>query len=631
MAEWRFPSNDYGEIKGINDSGVSMFRGTPLKSLAREICQNSLDAAIEGKTVTVQFNVFKIETSKIPGGTALADAFSRCMCFWKKEGHDVGEATDFFKNALKLIKKEECYFLRISDFNTTGLRGSRKEINTDWTNLTKSSGVSDKKGMAGGSYGIGKFAPFACSAFSTVFYSTYDSYEEKASQGVARLVTFTNSENKDTQGIGYYGNTRNTPILEEMKLDSSFSRKQGQYGTDIFIAGFRYGAEDWTTEIIGALLDGFLGAFWNKKLEVCVGDVVIKKENLKEIIANYKCNDIGYADKYYEVLISDKTMWNTIDFYGKGEIKLGLLQSDEGLGKVAMIRKTGMKIMDKDRLSGNVPFMGVMFIEGQEINKDLRLMENPEHNKWEPQRVKNVIVAKQILKGLTDFIKEQITALVNSTQIDSVDVVGACIYLPDEIEGENGNTFEEVSNDRVLNIDIKEVKQNAMSKQVPGNWESTTDEIENLAETESVYLEKDGDEEEWFHPGGNTENRSSKPGQPAHYEFGRGKQEQKRTHVSIEKMTCMCVNRKDGKYILMIFPNDDCKEGVIELFFSAETQRYKAIIKKATIFGKNTLLSVNDNKINDVQFEKGKLLKLCVYIDYYDYCSMEAELYATSK
>ena len=38
MIKWRFPSNDYGENKGINDSGVAMFRGTPLKSLAREIC-----------------------------------------------------------------------------------------------------------------------------------------------------------------------------------------------------------------------------------------------------------------------------------------------------------------------------------------------------------------------------------------------------------------------------------------------------------------------------------------------------------------------------------------------------------------------------------------------------------------
>ena len=50
MAYWYFPSNDHGENKGINDSGVATFRGTPLKSLAREICQNSLDAAT-GKTV----------------------------------------------------------------------------------------------------------------------------------------------------------------------------------------------------------------------------------------------------------------------------------------------------------------------------------------------------------------------------------------------------------------------------------------------------------------------------------------------------------------------------------------------------------------------------------------------------
>lgn len=41
---WRFPSNDYGQIFGIADSGVETFKGTPMKSLAREICQNSIDA-----------------------------------------------------------------------------------------------------------------------------------------------------------------------------------------------------------------------------------------------------------------------------------------------------------------------------------------------------------------------------------------------------------------------------------------------------------------------------------------------------------------------------------------------------------------------------------------------------------
>ena len=68
---------------------------------------------------------------------------------------------------------EDCYILRISDFNTSGLLGSKEEINTDWTNLTKSSGASDKKGTAGGSYGIGKYAPFACSDFAQIL-CTYD-------------------------------------------------------------------------------------------------------------------------------------------------------------------------------------------------------------------------------------------------------------------------------------------------------------------------------------------------------------------------------------------------------------------------------------------------------------------------
>ena len=34
---WNFPSNNYGQIFGIADSGVETFNGTPIKSLAREI------------------------------------------------------------------------------------------------------------------------------------------------------------------------------------------------------------------------------------------------------------------------------------------------------------------------------------------------------------------------------------------------------------------------------------------------------------------------------------------------------------------------------------------------------------------------------------------------------------------
>lgn len=36
--KWNFPSNNHSQIIGIADSGVEMFKGTPIKSLAREIC-----------------------------------------------------------------------------------------------------------------------------------------------------------------------------------------------------------------------------------------------------------------------------------------------------------------------------------------------------------------------------------------------------------------------------------------------------------------------------------------------------------------------------------------------------------------------------------------------------------------
>ena len=283
MAIWRFPSNDYGEKKGINDSGVSLFRGTPLRSLAREICQNSLDAA-RAKTIVVEFNAFDISTTSLPGYEALKDTFERCADFWSDQKSVTTK--NFFSNAIDKITADKIHMLRISDFNTAGLTGSREEVNTNWTNLTKSSGVSDKNSTAGGSFGIGKFAPFACSDFSTVFYSTYDEKGMEASQGISRLVTFRREDDQTTQGIGYYGEDRNTTTYSQLRLDPNFSRSEGQHGTDIYIAGYKHFAEEdgWEKSIIISILDSFLGAIWDEKLIVKVGDIEISKPTLNELI-----------------------------------------------------------------------------------------------------------------------------------------------------------------------------------------------------------------------------------------------------------------------------------------------------------------------------------------------------------
>ena len=44
MMKWNFPSRDNGQIEGFSNPGLAWFKGDPLQALAREICQNSLDA-----------------------------------------------------------------------------------------------------------------------------------------------------------------------------------------------------------------------------------------------------------------------------------------------------------------------------------------------------------------------------------------------------------------------------------------------------------------------------------------------------------------------------------------------------------------------------------------------------------
>ena len=65
MIHWRFAQNDDGEESGINANYAAKFRGNRIPSLAREICQNSLDAALNG-TVRVEFSLFELPKEKFP-------------------------------------------------------------------------------------------------------------------------------------------------------------------------------------------------------------------------------------------------------------------------------------------------------------------------------------------------------------------------------------------------------------------------------------------------------------------------------------------------------------------------------------------------------------------------------------
>ena len=158
--------------------------------------------------------------------------------------------------------------------------------------LTKGSGTSDKAEGNGGSKGIGKYACFVASDLNTVFYSTKAYNEEKHREekgyiGISKLRSRSmhNPErpNLMTMGTGYYAiNSDNAPFKEELSLDKSFVREDGEYGTDIYLIG--YSSKNWKENIVYKVLEGFMGSIIFNDFEVQVDDLLINKDTLSDII-----------------------------------------------------------------------------------------------------------------------------------------------------------------------------------------------------------------------------------------------------------------------------------------------------------------------------------------------------------
>lgn len=620
--DWSFPSNNFGDVNGIGHSGIETFQGTPLKSLAREICQNSLDAAIPGKVARVEFIPFQIKAKNFPGIHSLKDAFEKSKLFW---GSQKGKKTkEILEKGLQDLSSESVSFLRVSDFNTSGLLGSKKEYNTPWVNLTKSSGASDKAGTSGGSFGIGKFAPFACSSIRTVFYGTHDTENIDCYQGISRIVSFKNSDGDTTTGTGYFGGDKNSPIFQQLSLDPNFMRKRGETGTDIYISGFKYFDTDWKDDIIRSVLDGFLYAIYSGNMAVVVDDITMDSKSLPGLIHEYSdtYSDVSEnADKYYKVLTTVPE-WFEIDFKNMGSVKLKLLIEPDLHRRVAMIRKTGMKIMDRGRISGIIPFAGVMLIEGDEINEFLRQIENPQHTKWEPNRlIGHESYARSIITDLGNFIKEKLHELRGQEESESIDPsVGE--FLPDE---SNDTVPEDIGEKETLEDKKASIETSRVKKRFqPSDMENPTDK-EELSSPD----EDGSDTGPATGSGGGEGKTSSKTpgaGEDGGDGFGTdpGPMNKTRKTISSNKIRVVIINKDLGEYSLHFVPAESAESGQLELFLSAETQRYPAPITKAVILGQAPL-KISNNVITGLQFEKNTPLRIKVTLDYYDYCSLEVK------
>ncbi len=630
--KWCFPSSNGGEKQGLNNSGIQTFMDNPIKSLAREICQNSLDAVLKNKTAIVEFSTFSINSTDFPDKEGFTDILKRCSDFCKDNKNQ--KTFNFFKNALDKLNGRKLNMLRISDFNTTGLKGN------DWDNLVNSSGSSEKTDNKGGSFGIGKNAPFACSDFQTVFYSTLDLDNKQKCKGVSKLISYKLGENADgsdnlSQGTGYYGiaSPFNIKHINEMlDLDKNFKRTTS--GTDIYISAFRTaGEEEFKANIIAEVLDGFLVAIWQGTLEIRVNGYIINKSTLNKVIDDYKKALNDNTIMCYGLLADQELEWYELPIklsgtMTLGNIKFGFKLRYDGTNKVSMIRSSGMKILDKGNLCPSLRFVGLGLVQGDALNNLLRSLENPSHNKWEPQRSSDPNVARNLLRDIYNSMTEKLNEVASNTFDDQIDIEGAGDYLPDVVEEEQKTKEQKpIEQTETLNkiIDV-ETKVIETPKSVA---HLETDEIGNdvqlVEESQGSPDEGDGYEgleHQGKKPHGEGERELDDIGMNPDDEDYSG---QEQIMVKAKDLRIFCINKKEQLYRLIFTPTTSSLKGFIAISKIAEqSEKMPARI----IYVKDPNLEFTRNKIGYFEFKEGHPCKVDIKIEGEEYASMEVKLYA---
>lgn len=467
MIKWNFPSNQDGQIKGVADAGIENFNGTELSSLARENCQNSLDAALDedNPKVEVEFERHFIYNTQIPGIDEYRKILASCKNFWDASKSEKAKA--FLKNAVLHANNETGFVLRISDYNTTGLSDPYKKTENPfdfsfdgWNALIKIDGGANKGDDKAGAFGIGKSAPFSNSYYRLVFYRTFNQKHERAAQGISRLMSYRDGASM-TSGVGYYGEANgNDPVETIAQLDALKTRTK--IGTDVFIYGFK-ASDDWEMDITAALLESFLMSFYYGKLQVKVQDSVINVTTLKgfmERIHNKRPGESkGTYGNYLALTRSEGVYTYTKDFHGMGILELRILvDPNEKLDrKVLVVRKAGMKLFRLGNISKLVPFTGILELKGKELNRYFRSMETVTHDNWEPGRHPNPKQAKAYYEEIKEWIRSVVAKLAEYTSDEEMNVEGLSGVLQREtksVETGNSGNKQENLNDNLGNIDI---------------------------------------------------------------------------------------------------------------------------------------------------------------------------------
>lgn len=452
---WKFPSTDGGYVQGSHDSAQDIYRARAWENAVREILQNSLDAVKEkDKPVTI-----KIHQIRIPASEIGAADLSRHLDMAAKYAHQQDDlhGVRLYEKALSLVSKSKIEVLAIIDSNTTGL------VDKKWDALVYQEGTSNKHGMgaAGGSFGIGKNAPYLVSDIKIVCYSTRYVKLQRGRQEnfIARCKISAHADpDKPARLLQHIGfgtkshiedgrrvpPTRGKDIYKDFRLEHP--------GSGIFILGFNPLHERWVDKAKEAIACNFFAAIHDKKLQLRIQDTEITYDTLDGIFESSASKERAYH--YYRLIRDPNARTEVVE--GKiGRFMLYLkVGQDDHPSRIAYVNRRGMLITDARRFRDNpfytsigagwAKYVAVVRAADDGTDEHIRAMEPPTHNSIEFERIldptersKTRQSLSEIRKKIEDIVRSAVTNSMDSKEVNLDELCGIMSTEDDEGAGQD--------------------------------------------------------------------------------------------------------------------------------------------------------------------------------------------------
>ena len=439
--QWYFPPTGGGVEYNFNDGSQEHFRDDPLNHTLREVIQNSLDA-LDAKgfdSIAVAITETTVP-SNVVGADTLALHIEKSL--ERSTQYGIVGGVEFYKRALEILKQQDIRVLSIIDRNTTGLTEDK------WNALIYNEGTPVKTGMpaAGGSFGIGKNAPYLLSSLGLVCYSTryldLDGRRGRIEKFIARakLSAHSNPHNpvEILQHVGFGTiapwTQRTNPPSPTLGNDISSVFRLDEPGTGIFIMGFDPGQSDWARKTEMSIAYNFFAAIHHRKLQVTIKPhkwpqpIVVSNETLDSIFQYGEQKE--RAQHYYYAIRDDAVKpIKTVKLLGKS-FRIFMSITEEAPRRVAYINRRGMLITDHGQFGKNpftvngnswMPYAAVVIASDDSTDEYIRRMEPPNHENIEYRSIRDFQERTRIekeLREIRDAISDIIEKETRSKEIE---------------------------------------------------------------------------------------------------------------------------------------------------------------------------------------------------------------------